>query len=249
VRLEFPADLGLLVPIAMSALSLRLFRLAWRTRRLPELLVGLYFLLTPFAISLSIRVERFAPDLAGAMRATANGLFTIGGITMLLFAWCVFRPDSRRAKGVAWGSSLALVALWAVGIPLGIYDRNDSLLLLLPVYASYTWVFGESLRYYRLARRRQRLGLADPVIVNRFLLFAIWTGGVCAITVLNLVGTGLDLLHGTSHDGGGLSNPVLLALTRVIAIPIAVSLWLVFLTPARYGAWLRARAKAAPPAL
>jgi hypothetical protein len=248
VHLEFPADLGLLVPIAMSVLSLRLFRLAWRTRRLPELLVGLYFLLTPSAISLSIRVARFAPDLAGDVRATASGLFTIGGITMLLFAWCVFRPDSRRAKALSWGGSAAFVGLWALGFPLGVYDRSDSHLLLLPVYASYAWVFGESLRYYRLARRRQRLGLADPVIVNRFLLFAVWTGSVCAITMLNLVGTALDLLHGTVHDGGGLSNPVLLGLTRVITIPIAIALWLVFLAPARYHAWLRARAKATAPA-
>jgi hypothetical protein len=245
MRFELPADLGLAIPVLLSALSFRLFRLAWRTRRLPELLVGIYFLLVPFGISLSIRVDRFAPEHAAAARATANALFTFGGVAMLLFAWCVFRPDSRPARAVAWGGSAALVALWALGLPLGAYEREASFLLLLPAYASYGWVFGESLRYYRLLRRRERLGLADPVVVNRFLLFAVWTGAIVAITVLGLAGTFVQLLRGTFHDGGALGDPVVLGFARVLSLPIAVSLWLIFLAPARYHAWLRARASAA----
>ena len=67
MRLEFPTDLGLLVPVALALLSLRLFQLARRTGGLPEVLVGVYFLLVPLAISLAIRVGRFdASDAAGA---------------------------------------------------------------------------------------------------------------------------------------------------------------------------------------
>ena len=114
----------------------------------------------------------------------------------------------------------------------------------MPAYASYGWVFGESLRYYRLLRRRQRLDLADPVLVNRFLLFAVWTGAIVAITVLGIAGTMVQLLRGSFHDGGALGDPVLLGITRLLSLPIAVSLWLIFLAPARYHAWLRARALA-----
>jgi hypothetical protein len=244
MRFEFPADLGLLVPVVMSLLSLRLFRLARRTRRLPELLVGLYFLLVPFAISLSIRVDRFDPSDAWAVRAAANALFTAGGVALLLFVWCVFRPDARWARWLAWGGSTAIVASWALALPFGVYESDYSLFLLMPVYASYLWVFFESLRYYLLMRRRERLGLTDPVLVNRFLLFAIWTGGVGAITLLGVGGSLLQVAQGTFHDGGGLANPVILGATRVIAVPIAVSIFLTFLAPARYHAWLRAKAPA-----
>jgi hypothetical protein len=247
VRFEFPNDLGLLVPVVMSLLSLRLFRLASRTRQLPEVLVGIYFLLVPFAISLAIRVDRFAPDQAPWVRAVANGLFTLGGVSLLLFTWHVFRRNAGWAKALAWGGSGAIVAVWAAGIPAGSYRSGTSFFLLTPVYASYFWVFLESLRYYALLRRRQRLGLADPVLTNRFLLFAIWTGGVVAITLLGLVGALAQLESGTFRDGGGLGDPVLLGITRLLSLPIAVSIWLTFLAPARYHAWLRRNEPAREP--
>ena len=97
MRFEFPTDFGLAVPVVMSLLSLRLFRLAWRSGRLPELLVGIYFLLVPFGISLSIRVDRFPPEATSIARAAANALFPSGGVALLLFAWSVFRPGARWA--------------------------------------------------------------------------------------------------------------------------------------------------------
>ena len=36
------------------------------------------------------------------------------------------------------------------------------------------WLAFESLRYWSLLRRRLRLGLADPLVTNRFLLLGIW---------------------------------------------------------------------------
>ena len=240
MRLEFPTDLGLIVPVVMSLLSLRLFRLAVRTRRLPEVLVGVYFLLVPFAISLAIRVDRFDPADAAAVRATSNGLFTLGGVALLLFAWSVFRPDATWAKALAWGGSAILVAVWAAGIPAGAYQTGSTgFLVLLPVFASYSWVFAESQRYYGLLRRRRKLGLVDPVLANRFLLFAIWTGCVVAITVLGVAGAVYQMLSGGFQEGGGLGNPVILGVTRVLSLPIVVSIWLTFLAPARYQAWLR----------
>ena len=242
MRFEFPSDLGLAVPVVMSLLSLRLFRLAWRTRRLPELLVGIYFLLVPFAISLSIRVDRFDAAYAEAVRIVSNALFTSGGVALLLFVWCVFRPDSRWAWWLALGGSAAVIATWALGIPLGLYEASTSMFLLMPVYASNLWVFFESFRYFLLLRRRQRLGLADPVIMNRFLLFAIWTGGIGVITLMGVAGSFAQLMNGTFQDGGALGDPVVLGITRVLAAPIAVSIFLTFLAPARYHAWLRAKA-------
>lgn len=244
MRFEFPQDFGLLIPVVISLLSLRLFRLALRTRRLPEALVGSYFLLAPFAISLAIRVDRFTPEQAPWARAGANALFTLGGVALLLFAWIVFRREARWARALALGGSFGVAALWAAGFPLGAYRSGSSFFLLLPVYASYLWVFIESLLYYQRLRRRRRIGFADPVVTNRFLLFAIWTGGVVAITLLGLVGALTQLASGSTRDGGGLGDPTLLLITRLLSLPIAVSIWLTFLAPERYHAWLRRSAGA-----
>jgi hypothetical protein len=244
MRIEFPADFGLIVPVVLWALSVRLARAANRSRALPELLVGIYFLLVPVGISLSIRVGRFDPEAAWIVRAASNLLFTAGGVALTLFAWSVFRRDARWARVLAFAGSAALLLTWAIAIPLGIYASDLSLFLLLPVYVSYVWVFAESLRSFLAFRRRERLGLADPVVVNRFLLFAIWTGSVGAITLLGVGGSILHVARGTFHDGGGLADPLILGVTRLLALPIAVSIFLTFLAPARYHAWLRARASA-----
>jgi hypothetical protein len=233
------SDLGLLVTLGMALLSLRLLRVFWRTRRLPELLVAIYFLAAPIGISVSIRIPRFDPQYAAALRATAAALFSVGGAAFLLFAWCVFRPQERWAKALAWGGSAGLAAAWAAGVATGAFAQDSSLWLRLPPYLSYVWVFVESLRYHLLLRRRERLGLADPVLVNRFLLFATFTGGVVVITVL---GVASALAGSGFREENSFANPAVLAATRVIALPIAVSLWLTFLAPARYQAWLRRRA-------
>jgi hypothetical protein len=246
MRFEFPQDFGLVVPAALALLSLRLFRRAARARSLPEALVGVYFLVAPFAIAITIRTDRLDAAGAAVARTVANGLFTIGGVVLLLFAWRVFRPGDGWARTLATAGSLGLVALWAVAIPYGAY-ADASFFLLLPVLASYLWVFFESVRYHGLMRKRARLMLADPVLTNRFLLFAIWTGGVVAITVLTVAGALYQLWNGTFHDGGGLGDPVLLAITRVLSLPIAVAIWLTFLAPARYHRWLKSRARIALP--
>jgi hypothetical protein len=246
MRLEFPQDFGLVVPAALALLSLRLFRRAAHARSLPEALVGVYFLVAPCAIGITIRIDRFDAAGAAVARAVANGLFTIGGVALLLFAWRVFRPDEGWARTLACTASAGIVALWAAAIPAGAY-HDASFFLLLPVLTTYVWVFVESVRYYGLMRRRAKLMLADPVLTNRFLLFAIWTGGVVAITLLSVAGALVQLWSGGYHDGGGLSDPVLLALTRVLALPIGVAIWLTFLAPARYHRWLARRSAIALP--
>ena len=51
-----------------------------------------------------------------------------------------------------------------------------------------------------------------------------------------------ELRGGGFREENSFSDPTVLALTRLIALPIAVSLWLTFLAPARYQTWLRSRA-------
>ena len=237
-----PTDAGLLLTLAMALLSARLFRLAHRSRQLPELFVGIYFLAAPLAVSVSIRITRFDPQHSEALRALASGLFSVGGIALLLFAWCVFHRRAAWARALAWGGSAAIAALWAVEVLSRGFGDGASIWGWFIPYVSYAWVFVESLRYWRLLRRRLRLGLADPVVVNRFLLFAIWTGGIVAITVLSV---GNALAAGAFREENAFGSPVVLGITRLLAPVIGTAIWLTFLAPDRYHAWIRRRSESA----
>jgi hypothetical protein len=237
-----PTDVGLLLTLAMALLSARLLRLAYRSRRLPELLVGIYFLAAPLAVSVSIRITRFDPQHAECLRALASALFSVGGIALLLFSWCVFHRGAVWAKALAWGGSAGIAALWGVEFRSGGFGDGASFWGWFIPYVSYAWVFVESLRYWRLLRRRLRLGLADPVVVNRFLLFAIWTGGIVAITILSVASS---LSAGAFREENTFGSPVVLGITRLLAPVIGTAIWLTFLAPDRYHAWIRRRNEAA----
>jgi hypothetical protein len=237
-------DLGLLITLAMAALSARLFRTAWRMRSLPELLVGIHFLLAPIAISLSIRVTRFDPAHAEAVRAVLWAFFAIASGSLLLFGWRVFRRHLLPAKAGAFGGLLLFAALWARDLASGAYAETAGFGLRTLIFTPYLWVFAESLAYHRRMRRRLRLGLTDPVTTNRFLLFAIWTGGVVMVTSFGLVGA--MLAHQAGGPGGEelFGNAAILTLTRICSLPIGISIWLTFFAPSRYCAWLERRAPA-----
>jgi hypothetical protein len=240
-----PNDLGLLVTLAMAGLSVRLFRTAWRMKSLPELLVGIHFLFAPIAISLSIRVARFDPAQTEVVRATISGCLAIATSSLLWFGWRVFRPDAPIAKLAAWCGTLLFAGNWVHDLMSGAFATNSGAAQRMLMFIPYLWVFAESLHYHRLMRRRLRLGLADAVTTNRFLLFAIWTGGVVAIVSLGLIAAALAQLGGEGFNEEKLfSNPIVLTLTRLISLPIAVSIWLTFFPPAGYRRWLDRHAPA-----
>ena len=62
--------------------------------------------------------------------------------------------------------------------------------------ANLLWGAVESLRYYALMRRRLRLGLADPLVTNRFLLWGLGIGAAGVGSLISVVGAGgLGLQH------------------------------------------------------
>jgi hypothetical protein len=213
-------------------------------RSLPELLVGIHFLLAPIAISLSIRVGRFDPAHAEAVRAALWACFAVACSSLLLFGWRVFRRNLLLAKVGACGGVLVFAAIWLNDLATGAFAETTGFGLRTLIFTPYLWVFAESLAYHLRMRRRLRLGLADPVTTNRFLLFAIWTGGVVAVALLGMLGAALARLGGGLGGQELFSNAAILTLTRLCSLPIAISIWLTFFAPTRYCAWLERRAPA-----
>jgi hypothetical protein len=87
------------------------------------------------------------------------------------------------------------------------------------------WAFAECGRYHLLLRRRRRLDLADPVVTDRYRLYAVgWV----------FWWSGLEML----------TDPVGAPLLGLLGASSAVYIWLAFLPPRAYLARVRAQAAA-----
>lgn len=243
--------MSVLVPIAIGVLlaapALRLLLLAFRTRQSPELWAGLFFLGVAVGIPLRLVGARIAAtDAARALIFNEVGhvAFATGACALYLFVGRVFHPSGRRAGLAVIAGITTIVATTAVLFALGHANQERSLSVLLvnlSRVAPILWAFVESARYHRLMRRRAALGLGDPVVANRFLLWSIWTGALGLIPGL------AALLRGLNHfalviglevgkaEALQQSAVTVLGAFLALAAPFAIAaLWLSFFPPSRY---------------
>jgi hypothetical protein len=228
--------------------GIRLLALAARTRRLHEAAVGLalfaagglggllYFLGTSRAEELG--------TLAVWVRGSGRLCLSVGALTLWAFTWRVFRPGSRWAAALFALASSAVVAAFvgegfATGFGGGDYAGVWSRLGVASRGLAFLWAAVESLRHFGLMRRRQRIGLADPLVVNRFLLWGIATSAAFGIYLVAL----MNLLQNTSHDvAAGVFEPAWALLTSLFGLISGVCMWLAFLAPAAYRRWIESAA-------
>ena len=98
---------------------------------------------------------------------------------------------------------------------------------------SFLWTALESLTYHRMLRRRLALGLADPVVVNRFLLWAL--SGLALVALCGGIGASILAGYAPLRDG-----PPLLCIGGA-SVVASVTWYLAFLPPAGYVRFLRRR--------
>jgi uncharacterized membrane-anchored protein YitT (DUF2179 family) len=225
-------------------LSIRLLSLFSRTRALPELACGMALLLMgavgypllaviqhakglPMGLLLSLLVAQMLCHLV------ANTAFCI-------FTLRVFRPKRTWARCLTAAVFLAvfisivaqtnqpgLVAFVETGR--GIW-RFHAVIATVPLL----WAAFESYRYHLLLERRRRLGLSDPVIVDRFRLWSISTLLAASVTFVSI---SLEM------QGQALVNaPIGGVAIGVFGSLSAGAMWLAFMPPAAYVRWVSARA-------
>ena len=228
--------------LASLVVGTRLVRLAVSTRRTAELRIGAGLVLMAvlgYPLMVVARKAQALPDpTRAAMALGAAVCLAVGSWLIIAFVRGVFRPESTIARVVTWSYGACAAALvvsqtsgfgwWAwVSQQQGPWAAARWLTLV-PI----CWGGVESLRYWLRMRRRLALGLADPVVTDRFRLFGVaMLGGfianagtvVCQVQGIEVVGTAL---------GAVVVSPASLA---------AVSLWLAFLPPAAYTSRLRRR--------
>jgi hypothetical protein len=218
------------------AIGVRLLRLAQRTRQAPEFLIGSSFLLSGFIANGLTLFRLLAPISDGArmwLYAGATVSMNVGVLCIAAFTWRVFRPVGRAGSVACTISAIALVVVAGaeisaqaqlargVGNPWTIWC---SLPLRMAIYA---WATCETLGYWWKLRRRQRIGLADPLVVNRLFL---WGAGLLAILG---VWIRLLVLAMGAAEGRELMGSVA---TTTLVLLCAILHWLAFFTPA---AWKR----------
>jgi hypothetical protein len=237
---------AMLLPMGV-VVGVRLLLLARRSRQLPEIVLGSGLLIVAFA-GLPLAAMGRIPATVGTplghtVFAVGIGFVMLGLALLYVFTWRVFRPDSR------WALSFVVVAACVLAVVgFGIAYRGSqgsSLAEILPrtrgwalaimamVGLQFAWSAGESFLYFRSLRRRLALGLADPVVVNRFLLWGLSAAAsalLCGGLAL-CVRVGMTILT----DATPLN---LIALTGSVA---SVSSFLTFFPPETYQRYLRRR--------
>lgn len=231
--------------IMAIAIGIRLELLHRRTGKLAERLLGLGIMCTAGLGYMVMMVGLIGRGMAGGEDAPpafwwitfVGWIFhNIGVVCMLSFTRLVFRPEELWAKvlvgamtAVLWVSWIAYVAdgSMAAGVP------GTAYWVMMSVIGTYpSWSGIEAFRYYRIMRRRVVLGLAQPVVVNRFLLWGL--ASMCAAASIWVIN--IPSLLGVLSSGGTV-NPLMsicMMVTGLFGLATVCLYWLTFFPPTWY---------------
>ncbi len=228
--------------VASLAVGLRLVALALRTRQTPELLIGVAVLgIGPVGFGLqavAVNVEAYG---AAEALATAGAVAIAAGLwAKLVFNWLVYRPASRIALGACAALSLAVAAhLLAQPLRGSFLDGAQSVRFGAArgalQAAALGWGGGEALIHWSRMRRRARIGLAEPGLVNRFLMWAISAGAAG-------IGTAIGVIGSLAAGRPPIEIPWVLACSSAHGVVAAIGMWLAFAPPRAYARWIAGRA-------
>ena len=224
--------------ISYLAVGLYLLRKASVTNGRAEFYLGLAFVFNGlsfafseilFVIGANVLLDEFS--YIGRIWAAACS------VTIAIFTWRVFRSNARWA----WRLVCVDVALVSVGLALSAWEGDwegyspltykGFWLDWVGGVAPFVWLSVESLRQYALARRRVSLGLADPIICNRYLLIGLYAT-LASITYFIYVP-----MYITYELYGEWSLAMDLAL-GVIEVVSVIALSVSFAAPAFYRRWI-----------
>ncbi len=242
--MEESAYIGeMLAGIVYLIVGVRLLRLGQRTGEALERLLGVTFLAMGVSSVLYVLpvFSRFESRWTPLTFAGRVG-YLPAAVMLALFTRLVFRPDTRWGAWLVWGTAILLVSGvggsawggdWEGFSPSNGWFWLDWLGFTLP----FVWAGSEAFAQYRRARRRVRLGLSDPLICNRYLLWALF-GALQTFSCLVL------LPQYSEYETTSQFTATWDTLYGASIITSLVMIWLVFFPPVLYRRWVNRAALA-----
>jgi hypothetical protein len=184
--------IGGIVILAQFALAgivgVRLLRLPVSDRLAPERVLGAYFVLGLFAGGLLVTAAYAGWQQAGQLEsppwvvgshALGQLLLGLGYASMFVFTWVTFYRDAAWARGFVALGAAALVSsylgrVFVEGFAISVDPGSFHWLGYGARIVGLAWMAVAATSYWLQIRKRRRLGLADPLVTNRFALWAIF---------------------------------------------------------------------------
>ena len=242
---------------AAFVLAAHLLGRARRRRDLAPLLLGVNllfamgfgYLLCSAGMGVALLTEQASPRLVAGLLGTGYAATIVGLFAALIFQWRVFWPGERwplalvagflGAMGVGWIGYAASGALAT-----GRYEGGWVWLLYAGMLATNLWVGIEPLIYHAKLRKRVPLGLAEPLVADRFLL---WGLGSLARAAMILLGPLSELVLDRLGADARLSySSVTLVVASLLGLATSVAYWLTFNPTAAYARWVERRYRGQP---
>jgi hypothetical protein len=223
----------LIVGARLYALSLRTGEACDRLLSVSFLFWALGYLSYDVPFALAGEESLVSPAFSFAWRP----LTYLGTFTLAIFTRRLFRSQERWSAWLVAGVAGCMIVGLAGSAWMG--DWGGFSPLSNPWYwleqvgrtAPFIWIGTEGLAQYRKARKRQRLGLCDALLCNRFLLWGV-VGVLWAL--LELVVVPQDIVY---ESTGQWSDSLGMFLGWLEFVPVAM-IWLVFFPPAFYRNWI-----------
>jgi hypothetical protein len=238
--------------LASLGVAVRLLSLARRTGMKPELYLGLGILGTAvlgYGVMIAGAIARGPDGLVTtalaprACQAIGQLLHDAGVVMIVLFVRTVFRPNDGWARKLV----IALAAALAIGqIGWELENRFQSAgvgngfwwLRYWVIWTYPFWTMFESYRWYAIMRKRRQIGLADPMVANRFFL---WGTGALG-TVLAVWTSSFPMLLLASDPAAAQAwTPVIHVATAIFGIATVTLYSLTFFPPVAYRRWVLAQ--------
>lgn len=240
--------------LASAVVSVRLLLLSRRTRRTPELYLGLgilgtavlgYGVLIAAAVAHGTASADLMTDSLRTLRGSGQILHDAGVAMTIVFVVSVFRPQERWAKLLA---GMMLLSLWGgcLGWELKNGFRSSARgnafwwMHYATIWTYPLWTTIESYRYYGLMRRRVALGLAEPLVTNRFLVWGTASLGTLLAVWISSISFFIP------RDPATLAawSPGIQIATATVGVATVSLYYLTFFPPSWYRAWVARNALA-----
>jgi hypothetical protein len=238
---------GVIAGLVSFTVGVRLIRLSWRSQKTPEFLLGMTLFLWGLAYACwQIPVATANQPLTQPLFFAGRVFTCVATIFFAIFTRIVFRSQARWAKALVFAIAIAVFAgiagSFAVGDSEGVRPLSDPWWWAdwAAALVAMSWVGVEGFINYLNARQRVRLGLCDPLVCNRYLLWGI-TGTVWAVFYGIVV---VQHIEFETHEVWSVAMDRAGSAADITGVALV---WLICLPPRFYRRWIAGTAPAAEP--